>query len=78
MTPPFLDASVPKTHGPVPKVGSRARMKLGKHPMEVLIVEDRGNLGARGERLALVAFPADADPEDARTFEVEVSRLDPV
>lgn len=74
MVPPTV---VPKTHGPAPKVGTRVRVRRGSHSVEVRVVEDRGNLGAGGERLALVATPADVDLDEASTFEVPVSSLEP-
>lgn len=69
--------AVPKTHGPVPRVGEKARIRRGSNVIEVRIIEDRGNLGAHGERLALVASPADAPLESASTFEWPVSRFEP-
>jgi hypothetical protein len=68
-------AAVPKTHGPVPRVGRRVWIPRGHDYLDGRVIEDRGNLGAHGERLALVAVPANVPLNEATTFEVPVASL---
>jgi hypothetical protein len=58
------------------KVGERYVRHLGQVPVEVLVIEDRGNLGVGGRQLVRVRQPIDGgEPGDVREYEMAAEDL---
>jgi hypothetical protein len=58
MNPLSLNPWLAKNPGPF-TIGDRVRFLLGDQPIEGVIVEDRGRLGVKGERIYALRFRTD-------------------
>ncbi len=68
-------AQARRSNGKALRVGQRVTYRIGKNRFKALIVEDRGEIGWKRERILLLKALEDGPAAEGQTFELPADAL---
>jgi hypothetical protein len=68
----WMRQEIPRTHPSRVRVGERVGVTVGGRVLEATVIEDRGNLGARGQQVVRLSVGDDGRAAAPPPYEVEM------
>jgi hypothetical protein len=72
LSSPMMRPETARTHAPRVKVGERVGMAVGGRLIEATVIEDRGDLGVRGQQVVRLSVGEERRAASAEPYEVEL------